>query len=195
MGPINCSDQLKQNIAKWGKAAVELDIARICASNADVIVRELKAEMLLAIPEPGEIRQESSATSSTYQQAMLIMQKQIDEIVTKTNLLKPVSLDSAVEVSLILAVFANPQTAANKALEWLKIWSELRPSRKEELETAAKNLLSFQNTKGYLTLLDFNTAIYRCLTDQSQKTFKSLQTELQKAMNKNAHEIRMDLSE
>ena len=195
LGPANCSDQLKQNISKWAKDAVESDLARICASNADIMVRELKAEMILAMPEPGEIRSEASSSTSTYQQAMLIIQKQIDEVTTKVNLVKPVAIDSALEVCLVLAVFANPNSAATKSLEWLKIWSELRPSRKEELETAAKNLLNFQSTKGYLTLLDFNTAIFRCLTDQSQKTFKSLQSELQRAMNKTAHEIRMDPAE
>ena len=194
-GPANCSEQLKQNISKWAKDAIESDMARICASNADVMVRELKAEILLAVPEAGEIRQETSASSATYQQAMLIIQKQIDEMGNKVNLVKSVSVDSSLEIALILAIFSNPKSAAAKALEWLKIWSELRPSRKEELEAAAKNLLNFQSTKGYLTLLDFNTAVFRCLTDQAQKTFKSLQTELQRAMNKNAHEIRMDSAE
>ena len=195
LGPANCSDQLKNNIAKWSKDAVESDMARICASNADIMVKELKNELLLILPEAGEIRQDSSSSTATYQQAMLIIQKQIDEVTNKVNFLKPVSLDSAIEVAILLAIFANPKTAANKSLEWLKIWAELRPTRKEELETAAKNLLNFQSTKGYLTLLDFNTAVYRSLTDQSQKAFKSLQAELQRAMNKNAHEIRMEPAE
>lgn len=188
--PGNFSDAAKTSVAKWGKDLVEADLARICASNADVIVKELQQEIEFMLPEAGEVR--SGGTKEVIEQALVMMQSQIGEI---RDEIVPSAIDSAIESAMIMAIFENPKTAATKTLELLKIWTELRPSLKDVLEAAAKNILNFQGTKSYLTLLDFDTAIYRILKKDTQVAFRALQTELQTAMNKQPHEIRMDKSE
>lgn len=169
---------------------VEADLANICSSNADVIVKELKQEIEFILPEGGEIQTNSS--KKVLEQALMVMQSQIDEMKEDAP---PASIDSAMEAMIIMAIFENPKTAATKTLELLKVWTELRPELKSMLESAAKNILNFQGTKSYLTLLDFDTALFRILTEDAQKAFRSLQSELQTAMNKPAQEIQMDKSE
>ena len=190
MNPGNFSEQAKTAIGKWGRDRVETDLAQICASNADIIVKELKQEIEFAVPEAGEI--ETGGTKKMVERALVLMQNQIGEI---KDDLGPSSIDLAMESSVILAIFENPKTAATKCLELLKVWAELRPAVKEMLENAAKNILNFQGTKSYLTLLDFDTALFRVLSKESQKAFRSLQLELKTAMNKPAQEIKMDKSE
>ena len=187
--PGNFSEQAKTAAAKWGRNMVEADLAQICASNADVIVKELQQEIEFILPEGGEIQTGSS--KKILEQALMVMQAQIEELKEDSP---PASLDSAMEALIIMAIFENPKTAATKTLELLKIWTELRPELNPILESAAKNILNFQGTKSYLTLLDFDTAIFRILTEGAQKAFRSLQSELQTAMNKPAQEIQMEKS-
>ena len=169
---------------------VEADLAQICAANADVMVRELKQEIEFIMPEAGEIQTNDS--KKMVEKALVLVQSQIGELKESMH---PAILDLTMESAVIRAIFEDPKTAATKTLELLKIWTELRPDYKENLENAAKNILNFQGTKAYLTLLDFDTALYRILSTESQKAFRSLQTELKTAMNKSAQEIKMDQSE
>ena len=188
MSSANFTDQAKQTIAKWGKDKVESDLAQICAANADVMVKALKSELDFLVPEQGEI---GSDAKKVFEHALVLMQSQISDI---ENSQKGSSFDAAIESQIILAIFENPKTAAAKTLELLKIWSELKPSLKDILENAAKNILSFQ-TKAYLTLLDFDTALFKIFSNAGQTAFRKLQRELQAAMNKTSHEIRMEPSE
>ena len=169
---------------------VEADLAQICASNADLIVRELKQEIEFIVPEAGEV--EVGGTKKMVEKALVVMQSQIGEIKDEIN---PSALDKAMESDIVKAIFEDPKTAATKTLELLKIWAELRPASKEVIENAAKNILNFQGTKSYLTLLDFDTALFRILSKESQVAFRSLQEELKLAMNKPAQEIKMEKSE
>ena len=177
-------------VAKWGKDKVENDLSEICAANADVIVKELKEEIEFMLPEPGEVS--SNGSRKVIEQALVVMQNQIAELKDDMG---PSAVDLTMESAIIMAIFENPKTAATKTLELLKVWSELRPDFKEVLETAAKNILSFQGTKSYLTLLDFDTAIFRILSKDAQTAFRTLQDELKTAMNKPSQEIRMEKSE
>ena len=190
LGPNNFSEQAKTSVARWGKNMVEADLAQICASNADLIVKELKQEIEFIVPEAGEIQ--SGDTKKMVEHALVLMQSQIAEMKKDAG---PACIDLTMESLVIKAIFENPKTAATKTLELLKIWSELRPEKKEVLEIAAKNILNFQGTKAYLTLLDFDTALFRILTEASQVAFRTLKEELQTAMNKPAQEIKMDKSE
>ena len=190
MGPANFSDQSKTLISKWGRDRVETDLAQICASNADVIVKELQQELEFILPEAGEIP--NNGSKRVMEQALMVMQSQITEISDGTA---PAALDAAMEMAVMLAIFENPKSAATKTLELLKIWAEIRPGLKENVENAAKNILNFQGTKSYLTLLDFDTALFKLFSKPTQNAFRSLQRELQTAMNKTAHEIKMDPSE
>lgn len=190
LSPGNFSEQSKTAVAKWGRNMVEADLANICSSNADIIVRELRQEIEFILPESGEIP--SGGSKKIMEKALMVIQSQIDELKNDPT---PSAIDSTMESLVLLAIFENPKTAATRSLELLKVWSELRPDRKEVIETAAKNILNFQGTKSYLTLLDFDTAIFRILSDESQKAFRSLQLELKSAMKKEAHEIQMDKSE
>ena len=190
LGPQNFSDQAKTSLAKQGRNMVEADIAQICASNADIIIRELKQEIEFLIPEPGEIP--SNDSKKMVEKALVLMQSQIGELKDSIN---PTIFDLSMESSIIFAIFENPKTAASKTLELLKVWAVLRPEYKENIENAAKNILNFQGTKSYLTLLDFDTALYRILSKDTQKAFRSLQQELKTAMDKPAQEIKMDKSE
>ena len=170
---------------------VEADLAQICAANADVIVRELKQEIEFNIPEAGEV--ETGGSKKMMEKALVVMQSQIGEL---RDVLAPSALNMAMESAIVKAIFEDPKTAATKCLELLKVWAELRPaSEKEVVENAAKNLLNFQGTKSYLTLLDFDTALFKILSKETQAAFRSLQQELKTAMNKPAQEIKMDKSE
>ena len=182
------TEQAKQSIAKWGRDKVENELSQICVANADIMVNALKQDIELLIPESGEI--DSNGSQKVFEHALVVMQTQISEIENGMA-----SYDAAMEALIILAIFENPKTAASKTLELLKIWVELKPSLKDTLETAAKNILNFQGTKSYLTLLDFDTALFRILSKDSQVAFRNLQRELQSAMNKTSHEIRMEPSE
>ena len=190
MSPGNFSEQAKTAVAKWGRNMVEADLAQICASNADVIVKELQQEIEFIIPEGGEIQ--TSSSKKVIEKALVVMQSQIAEV--KEDL-SPNSISAAMEAMIITAIFENPKTAATKTLEHLKVWSELRPDLSDVLGNAAKNILNFQGTKSYLTMLDFDTAVSSVLSLEAQKAFRSLQSELQTAMNKPPQEIRMDKSE
>ena len=169
---------------------VEADLAQICASNADIIVKELKQEIEFIVPEAGEV--ETSGSKKMVEHALVLMQSQIGDL---RDEIKPSALDLAMESAIVRAIFEDPTTAATKTLELLKVWAELRPTSKEVIENAAKNILNFQGTKSYLTLLDFDTALFRILSKETQVAFRSLQEELKLAMNKPAQEIKMDKSE
>ena len=190
LGPQNFSDQAKTSLAKKGQDMVEADLAQICASNADIIVKELKQEIEFIVPEAGEVQ--TSDSKKMVEKALVLMQSQIGELKDARN---PAIFDLSMETSIIFAIFEDPKTAATKTLELLKIWSEIRPDFKDTLETAAKNILNFQGTKAYLTLLDFDTALFRVLSKETQIAFRALQEELKTAMNKPAQEIKMDQSE
>ena len=191
LGPQNLTDQAKTSLAKKGRDMVEADLAQICAANADVIVRELKQEIEFNIPEAGEV--ETGGSKKMMEKALVVMQSQIGEL---RDVLAPSALNMAMESAIVKAIFEDPKTAATKCLELLKVWAELRPaSEKEVVENAAKNLLNFQGTKSYLTLLDFDTALFKILSKETQAAFRSLQQELKTAMNKPAQEIKMDKSE
>ena len=190
LGSNNFSEQARQSIARWGKEKVETDIAQICTSNADIMVKGLKQEIEFLIPEQGEIS--SSGSKKVFETALVVMQSQISDMEKGQ---KTSAFDAAMESQIILAIFENPKTAASKTLELLKIWTELKPDFKDVLENAAKNILNFQGTKSYLTLLDFDTALLKVLSKEGQLAFRKLQRELQNAMNKTAHEIKMEPSE
>ena len=104
-------------------------------------------------------------------------------------------VNNLAEFLVVQAIFENPKSAAKKVLEIIKVWTCILPSREVELENAAKNVINFQGTKGYLTLLDFDTAIVRTFGEDAKNAFKLLRLELQTAMGKPAHEIKMDPAE
>lgn len=193
---MNFTDQMKTQIATWCKNLIDADLVEMCGAKSELLVQELREQILAILPEQGEIafteEKEEKKMSPALQQALIVMQKQITE---SKSTGKEVAIDSAFEMAIVTSIFANPANSASKVLEYLKVWSVIQPERQTELENAAKNILNFQGTKAYLTLLDFDTALIQSLGMQATVAFRSLQTELQDAMDKPAHEIRMDPSD
>ena len=192
-GVSNISEQLKATIMKWGCDKVEKEMGQICTSKADVIVAALKNQILPLIQNPSSTT-ESTGIPKAVAVALKVIQKQVTDL-TEEATKQPVIWDDLVEYLIVMAVFENPKTAATKVLELVHVWVEFVPDRRVELENAAKNIINFQSTKGYLTLLDFDTAIIRILSDEARSAFNRIQESLKLAMGKPAHEIKMDASE
>ena len=107
---------------------------------------KIKPEMLKAIPTPASLSFDLFVTKKTMNEAMKLIQKQLLTMVGEEE-----SLTTQLAMSIILAIFVDPATAAQAVLDILAVWTRLEDDAMGKVRTAAQSLIQFSH-KGNFTL-------------------------------------------
>ena len=157
----NISEAAQYSIKQWSTDAISGDIGKIMECNADVVVSALKKELQSALAAPSSSGVANDKVfKDAVQKALKLVQDQLND--QKTEIQKISVKNSQSDISSLMSIwtvksiFTDFSTAAVKVLENLKLWSHLEPAKVKECTDAARNLLDFQKSKGYLIDLFFN---------------------------------------
>lgn len=108
----NLSSQAKQVIKVWAKSAVTEDLVKMISDEAVEVAKALKQELINIIPTPQDVSFSTFVTKKTMGDALMIIQKQMNEFQTFPNV-----LELMFGMWIIKAIFIEIHTAATLVLE------------------------------------------------------------------------------
>ena len=109
-------------------------------------MEKIKPELLKAIPTPASLSFDLFVTKKTMNEALLLIQRQLLTMVGEEE-----SLTIQLAMTIIHAIFVEPETAAQAVLDILAVWTRLEDDIMGKAKTAAQSLIQFSQ-KGKIIL-------------------------------------------